>query len=334
VSHCILGIETSCDETGVAIYSGDRGLLAQAIATQFDTHQAFGGVVPELASRDHCRKLLPLVQQVMQDADCTPADITAIAYTAGPGLIGALMVGAVFGRALAFAWQKPSIGVHHIEAHLLAVMLEDNQPAFPFLALIVSGGHTLLVSVKALGEYDILGQSVDDAAGEAFDKTAKILGLGMPGGPHLAECAKAGDDRYTFPRPMTNVPGLDFSFSGLKTYALNTWQASEQDEAAKAAIARAFEQAVVETLTIKCQRALKQTGFERLVVAGGVGANRQLRAHLAEKLSAEVFYPRPAFCVDNGAMVAYCGYEHARRGRLDTEPPQIRPRWPLSEDNL
>jgi len=319
----ILGIETSCDETGIAIYDGDRGLLAHALHSQIDIHRQYGGVIPELASRDHIRKITPLMHEALEQAHCDLASIDAIAYTAGPGLMGALLIGASFAKSLALALDKPSIAVHHMEAHLLAPLLEESAPTFPFLALIVSGGHTLLVHVKSLGDYDLLGQSIDDAAGEAFDKTAKILGLPYPGGPYLAKLAKAGDPkRFRFPRPMTDRPGLDFSFSGLKTFALNTFNQNPKDDKTKAAIARAFEDAVVDTMLIKCRRALEQTGLKCLVLAGGVAANEQLRASLgqfAQSKGIDLFYPAKEFCTDNGAMVALTGYLRFKAGFKDDD---------------
>ncbi|MCV6638380.1 tRNA (adenosine(37)-N6)-threonylcarbamoyltransferase complex transferase subunit TsaD [Candidatus Albibeggiatoa sp. nov. NOAA] len=324
----VLGIETSCDETGVAVYDTEHGLLAHTVYTQIALHAEYGGVVPELASRDHVRKLIPLVKQVMQSADIDTVD--GVAYTSGPGLIGALLVGASVGRSLAWAWQVPAVGVHHMEGHLLAPMLENNPPPFPFLALLVSGGHTQLVAVKAIGEYEILGESIDDAAGEAFDKTAKLLGLGYPGGPAVAKLAAQGrPNQFKFSRPMTQKPGLDFSFSGLKTNVLVNWQQSDQTEQTKADIALEFEQAVIDTLTIKCRRALKQTGLKRLVIAGGVGANQQLRAGLAklmQDINGEVFYPRPEFCTDNGAMIAYVGAIRLQAGQSNDFGFQVQPR--------
>lgn len=276
----VLGLETSCDETGVALYDSERGLLADALFSQIDLHRAYGGVVPELASRDHVKRMLPLIRQVLAEADCVPTEIDAIAYTAGPGLVGALLVGASCAQALAFAWGIPALGVHHMEGHLLAPMLEEQPPEFPFVALLVSGGHTQLVRVDGIGQYELLGESLDDAAGEAFDKTAKMMGLRYPGGPEIARLAAQGvAGRFVFPRPMTDRPGLQFSFSGLKTFALNTWQrcvdAGEDTEQARCDISLAFQQAVVETLTIKCKRALKAAGMKRLVIAGGVSANRR-----------------------------------------------------------
>lgn len=330
-----LGIETSCDETSIAIYTEPQGLLAHEIYSQIDAHAEYGGVVPELASRDHVRKILPLIKQVLQQANLTLKDINSIAYTGGPGLGGALLVGATIGRSLGFALNIPTIAVHHLEGHLLAVMLEENKPQFPFLTLLVSGGHTLLINVQAIGCYEILGESLDDAAGEAFDKTAKLLGLGYPGGAALAKLAVQGDpQRFHFPRPMTDRPGLDFSFSGLKTFALNTLQNSDQNHQTRADIARAFEDAVVDTLAIKCRRALKQTGLQRLVVAGGVGANLSLRSKLksiAETMGGEVFFPRQEFCTDNGAMIAYAGYQRLTAGQCDDLKIKSTARWSLTE---
>ncbi|MEW6353118.1 MAG: tRNA (adenosine(37)-N6)-threonylcarbamoyltransferase complex transferase subunit TsaD [Pseudomonadota bacterium] len=331
----VLGIETSCDETGVAVYDSARGLLAHALYSQIALHAEYGGVVPELASRDHVRKTLPLIRQVLRDADCEARDITGVAYAAGPGLVGALLVGAAIGRSLAWAWGAPAVGVHHMEAHLLAPMLEKQPPALPFVALLVSGGHTLLIHVHDVGRYTVLGESLDDAAGEAFDKTAKLLGLGYPGGPALAQLAERGDPgRFHFPRPMTEKPGLDFSFSGLKTHAVTTLQAHGGDAQTRADIARAFEDAVADTLAVKCERALRATGLERLVVSGGVSANQKLRARLNEiigKQGAQIFYPRLEFCTDNGAMIAYAGYRRLALGHTG-EPLgfTVRPRWSLS----
>lgn len=334
----ILGIETSCDETGIAIYDSEHGLLAHTLYSQIALHQIYGGVVPELASRDHIRKIVPLVRQTLQEAKLTSADISGVAYTAGPGLAGALLVGAIFARSLAWAWQVPAIAVHHMEGHLLAPLLETPAPEFPFLALLVSGGHTLLVHVHSLGEYQILGQSIDDAAGEAFDKTAKMLGLPYPGGPILAQLAEQGNpDRFHFPRPMTDRPGLDLSFSGLKTAVLNTWQNVTQDNQTRADIARAFQDAVVDTLTIKCQRALAQTGLKRLIIAGGVGANQALRQRLTQymqTIDGEIFYPRPIFCTDNGAMIAYAGYRRLALGQQNGLDIAIKVRWPISALSL
>ncbi|ELY2853697.1 tRNA (adenosine(37)-N6)-threonylcarbamoyltransferase complex transferase subunit TsaD [Cronobacter dublinensis] len=331
----VLGIETSCDETGIAIYDDENGLLANQLYSQVKLHADYGGVVPELASRDHVRKTVPLIQAAIKEAGLTAQDIDAVAYTAGPGLVGALLVGATVGRALAFAWDVPAVPVHHMEGHLLAPMLEENPPEFPFVALLVSGGHTQLISVTGIGQYALLGESIDDAAGEAFDKTAKLLGLDYPGGPMLSKMAAQGAaGRFTFPRPMTDRPGLDFSFSGLKTFAANTIRDSGTDDQTRADIARAFEDAVVDTLMIKCRRALDQTGFKRLVMAGGVSANRTLRARLAEmmqKRGGEVFYARPEFCTDNGAMIAYAGMVRLKAKGEAGLGVTVRPRWPLSE---
>ncbi|MDU6410593.1 MAG: tRNA (adenosine(37)-N6)-threonylcarbamoyltransferase complex transferase subunit TsaD [Yersiniaceae bacterium] len=331
----VLGIETSCDETGIAIYDDQQGLLANELYSQVKLHADYGGVVPELASRDHVRKTVPLIQAALKDAGLQGSDIDAVAYTAGPGLVGALLVGATIGRSLAFAWGVPAVPVHHMEGHLLAPMLEDNPPSFPFVALLVSGGHTQLISVTGIGEYRLLGESIDDAAGEAFDKTAKLLGLDYPGGPMLSKMAQQGQaGRFTFPRPMTDRPGLDFSFSGLKTFAANTIRGNESDDQTRADIARAFEDAVVDTLAIKCRRALDETGFSRLVMAGGVSANRTLRSQLAQmmqKRNGEVFYARPEFCTDNGAMIAYAGMVRLKAGNTGGLGITVRPRWPLAE---
>ena len=337
----VLGIETSCDETGVAVYDGRAGLLGHEVYSQIALHADFGGVVPELASRDHVRKLAPMVRALLARLDLPSAAIDGVAYTAGPGLAGALLVGAAFARSLAWAWQVPAVGVHHMEGHLLAPMLEADQPAFPFVALLVSGGHTQLVRVDAVGDYRLLGESVDDAAGEAFDKTAKLLGLGYPGGPALAALAAQGDaQRFQFPRPMTDRPGLDFSFSGLKTFALTTLR--EQEAALPASeharlhadIARAFEDAVVDTLAIKCRRAIEQTGCRALVMAGGVSANRRLRARvdaLMADLGGRAYYPRAELCTDNGAMIAYAGWQRLRTGQHEALGFGIRPRWPMKQ---
>ncbi|MBS9437328.1 tRNA (adenosine(37)-N6)-threonylcarbamoyltransferase complex transferase subunit TsaD [Photorhabdus noenieputensis] len=331
----VLGIETSCDETGIAIYDDKAGLLANQLYSQIKLHADYGGVVPELASRDHIRKTVPLIQAALKEAGLTRKDIDAVAYTAGPGLVGALLVGATIGRSLAFAWDVPAIPVHHMEGHLLAPMLEDNSPEFPFVALLVSGGHTQLISVTGIGEYELLGESIDDAAGEAFDKTAKLLGLDYPGGPILSRMAQKGEaGRFVFPRPMTDRPGLDFSFSGLKTFAANTIHSNSNDEQTRADIARAFEDAVVDTLAIKCKRALEQTGFKRLVMAGGVSANRTLRTKMEEvmaKLGGEVFYARPEFCTDNGAMIALAGMIRLKGEVSDSLGVTVKARWPLSE---
>ena len=330
----VLGIETSCDETGVAIYHAERGLINHILYSQIEMHSEYGGVVPELASRDHIRKLVPLIKQLIQESGLTGADINGIAYTAGPGLMGALLVGASTARSLAWTWNIPAVAVHHMEGHLLAPMLEENPPAFPFVALLISGGHTLLVQVNGIGSYLLLGESLDDAAGEAFDKTAKLLGLSYPGGPKLSKLAEQGHPQIKFPRPMTDRPGLDFSFSGLKTFALNTINASEKTAQDKADIAAGFQLAVAETLTIKCKRALQQTGLKRLVVAGGVSANSQIRALLTEmtiKEQAQIYFPRLEFCTDNGAMIAYAGCQRLMLGQQQGLDIFARPRWPISE---
>ena len=334
----VLGIESSCDETGVAVYQSGRGLRAHALYSQIALHAEYGGVVPELASRDHVRKLLPLLRQTLAEGGLKVSDLSAVAYTAGPGLIGALLVGASVARSLAWALEVPAIGVHHMEGHLLAPLLEEPAPgseplAPPFVALLVSGGHSLLVGVDKIGHYTILGDTLDDAAGEAFDKTAKLMGLPYPGGPALAKLAETGDPKaFRFSRPMTDRPGLDFSFSGLKTQVLMAWRDSDHADATKANIARGFEEAIVETLAIKCRRALAQTGYKRLVVSGGVGANKRLRAQLAEAGQREGFhtyFPRLAFCTDNGAMIALAGSIRLAAGQ--TTGPEIRvlPRWNL-----
>lgn len=331
----ILGIETSCDETGIAIYDQQQGLLAHQLYSQVKLHADYGGVVPELASRDHIKKTIPLIQAALKEANLTAEDIDGVAYTAGPGLVGALLVGATIGRSLAYAWNVPAIAVHHMEGHLLAPMLEENPPAFPFIALLVSGGHTMIVKVDGVGQYQILGESIDDAAGEAFDKTAKLMGLDYPGGPllsRLAENGRAG--RFKFPRPMTDRPGLDMSFSGLKTFTANTIAANDNDEQTRADIAYAFQEAVCETLVIKCKRALLQTGLKRIVIAGGVSANKQLRASLealAEKIGGTVYYPRTEFCTDNGAMIAYAGMQRLVQGELTDLAIKVQPRWPIDQ---
>jgi len=331
----ILGIETSCDETGIAVYDDQLGLLSHQLYSQVALHADYGGVVPELASRDHVRKTIPLIKEALAAANCTKDDIDGIAFTAGPGLVGALLVGACIGRSLAYAWNKPAVAVHHMEGHLLAPMLEEKRPEFPFLALLVSGGHTLMVRVDDIGEYKVLGESIDDAAGEAFDKTAKLLGLDYPGGPRLAKLAEQGvAGRFVFPRPMTTKPGLDFSFSGLKTFAANTIHAQGNDAQTQADIALAFQDAVIDTLAIKCKRALKESGLKRLVVAGGVSANQSLREQLAllmRALGGQVFYPRNEFCTDNGAMIAYAGMQRLKAGHFETLAIQAKPRWPLEQ---
>lgn len=331
----VLGVETSCDETAVAIYHTQRGLLSHTLYSQVELHAEFGGVVPELASRDHIRKLLPLIQQALSLADNPKID--AIAYTKGPGLIGALLAGSAVARSLAFAWNIPAIGVHHMEGHLLAPMLEDQPPAFPFIALLVSGGHTMIIRVDGIGRYKLLGDTLDDAAGEAFDKTAKMLGLGYPGGPIVSKLALQGDPtRYRFPRPMVDRPGLDMSFSGLKTFSLNTWQKAQQqgddNDQTRADICRAFELAVAETLSIKCKRALEQEGLNTLVVSGGVSANREIRQQLDQlmkKRKGHAFYPRLEFCTDNGAMIAYAGAQRLLAGEHSDLDFAAKARWPL-----
>ena len=329
----ILGIETSCDETGIAVYDDEQGLLSHELYSQVKLHADYGGVVPELASRDHVRKIIPLIQKALKDANTEGSDLDGIAFTQGPGLVGALLVGSSVGRALSYAWDIPAVGVHHMEGHLLAPMLEAHAPEFTFVALLVSGGHSMLVDVKGIGEYEVLGESIDDAAGEAFDKTAKLLGLDYPGGPLLAKLAEKGEGgHYQFPRPMTDRPGLDFSFSGLKTFAAYTIRDADDSEQTKANIAFAFQEAVVDTLIIKCKRALKQTGRKRLVIAGGVSANTYLRESmqtLMTSLRGEVFYPSLGFCTDNGAMIAYAGMQRLKAGQTCDLSAAAKPRWPL-----
>ncbi|WP_239952141.1 tRNA (adenosine(37)-N6)-threonylcarbamoyltransferase complex transferase subunit TsaD [Dyella terrae] len=334
----MLGIETSCDETGVALLRWEpsapgTGLLSHTLYSQIKLHAEYGGVVPELASRDHVRKLLPLVREALAQAGLTPADLGGVAYTAGPGLVGALLVGASAARAMAWALGVPAIGVHHMEGHLLAPLLEEDPPEPPFVALLVSGGHSMLVEVKGIGEYKILGDTLDDAAGEAFDKTAKMMGLPYPGGPALAKLAEQGrPGAFRFSRPMTDRPGLDFSFSGLKTQVLLAWQQSDKSEQTRADIARAFEEAIVDTMIIKCRRALQATGAKRLVIAGGVGANKRLRAELAAagaKDGFKAYFPRLAFCTDNGAMIALAGAIRLAHGQYQDESVQVFPRWDL-----
>ena len=331
----VLGIESSCDETGIAIYDSEKGLLAHSLHSQVALHAEYGGVVPELASRDHVRYLIPLLDKAFQQAGIKKTDIEGVAYTSGPGLMGALMVGASAGRSLAYSLGVPAVAVHHMEGHLLAPMLEENSPEFPFIALLVSGGHTLLAQVDGVGQYKILGESLDDAAGEAFDKTAKMLDLGYPGGPILAKLAEKGvAGVYKFPRPMIDRPGLEFSFSGLKTFALNTMQKSDGSDQAKADIALAFEEAVVDTLMIKSRRAIRETGIKTLVIAGGVGANQRLRRELsamAEKEGGELFYPRVEFCTDNGAMIAYAGCLRLMAEQTEELAINVRARWPMEE---
>ncbi|MET1219145.1 MAG: tRNA (adenosine(37)-N6)-threonylcarbamoyltransferase complex transferase subunit TsaD [Glaciecola sp.] len=331
----ILGFETSCDETGIAVYDSEHGLLAHNLYSQVKLHADYGGVVPELASRDHVRKIIPLVQKTLADAQTTQAQLDGIAYTRGPGLIGALLVGSCVARSLAFAWDLPTVGVHHMEGHLLAPMLEDDVPEFPFVALLVSGGHSMIVDVKGIGQYKVLGESIDDAAGEAFDKTAKLMGLDYPGGPLLAKLAADGEPgHYAFPRPMTDRPGLDLSFSGLKTFAANTIRAADNDHQTRANIAYAFQEAVVDTLLIKCRRALKQTGYKRVVISGGVSANLMLRERFGEtmqKMGGRAYYPSLGLCTDNGAMIAFAGMQRLLAGQVETEAVRSLPRWPLEE---
>jgi N6-L-threonylcarbamoyladenine synthase len=334
----VLGIESSCDETGVAVYdtalSGAAGLRAHAVYSQIALHAEYGGVVPELASRDHVRKLLPLVRQTLGDAGLSVSDLDGVAYTAGPGLVGALLVGAGVARSLAWALDLPAVGVHHMEGHLLAPLMEDDPPAAPFVALLVSGGHTQLVAVDAIGSYRLLGETLDDAAGEAFDKTAKMMGLPYPGGPQLAKLAEGGTPGvFRFARPMTDRPGLDFSFSGLKTQVLLAWRNSDQSDATRADIARGFEDAVVDTLAIKCQRALDAAGCDTLVVAGGVGANKRLRAKLqamCEQRGGRACFPRPALCTDNGAMIAFAGALRLEAGQREPAAVHVTPRWDMA----
>ncbi|WP_313929435.1 tRNA (adenosine(37)-N6)-threonylcarbamoyltransferase complex transferase subunit TsaD [Pseudoxanthomonas sp.] len=334
----VLGIETSCDETGVAVYdtalAGAGGLRAHAVYSQIALHAEYGGVVPELASRDHVRKLLPLIRQTLAESGLTTADLEGVAYTAGPGLVGALLVGAGVARSLAWALDVPAVAVHHMEGHLLAPLMEDDPPDAPFVALLVSGGHTQLVAVDAIGRYRLLGETLDDAAGEAFDKTAKMMGLPYPGGPQLAALAEKGTPgRFRFARPMTDRPGLDFSFSGLKTQVLLAWRDSDQSEQTRADIARGFEDAVVDTLAIKCERALDEAGSDVIVIAGGVGANKRLRAKLQEmaaKRGGRACFPRPSLCTDNGAMIAFAGALRLEAGQHETAEVRVTPRWDMA----
>ena len=332
----VLGIETSCDESAVALFDGEQGsLLAHHVYDQIALHAQYGGVVPELASRDHIRKVLPLIEKTLQDAKLMKGDLNGIAYTKGPGLIGALMVGASIAKSLAYALRLPIIGVHHMEGHLMAVQLEQETPNYPFIALLVSGGHTMLVLVDRPGRYSILGESVDDAVGEAFDKTAKLLGLSYPGGTALAQLAEEGNsDRFYFPRPMIKQPHLNFSFSGLKTHAINCFKQYGDDGQTRADIARAFEEAVVDTLVCKCLCAVKNTQINTLVLVGGVAANKKLRHRLNEavnKQGGKVYYPRQEFCTDNGAMVAYTGWLRLNAGEHEDRSIRVRPRWPMNE---
>ena len=331
----VLGIESSCDETGVAVYDTAQGLLPHRVYSQIALHQAFGGVVPELAPRDHVLRLLPLIRETLAAAKLEVRDLEGIAYTSGPGLVGALLVGAAAARALAWSLEIPAVGVHHMEGHLLAPLLEADAPKPPFVALLVSGGHTQLIDVAAIGSYRLLGDTLDDAVGEAFDKTAKMMGLPYPGGPELAALAASGvRGRHRFSRPMCDRPGLDFSFSGLKTQVLLAWEKSDQSAQTRADIACAFEAGATETLTIKCRRALAETGRQALVVAGGVGANLQLRRLLAEAAAADGFrvaFPRHEFCTDNGAMIAFAGAMRLVAGQHQDARIEVRPRWPLQE---
>ncbi|MFP6806923.1 MAG: tRNA (adenosine(37)-N6)-threonylcarbamoyltransferase complex transferase subunit TsaD [Pseudomonadales bacterium] len=332
----ILGIETSCDETGVAIFDEHDGLVADLLYSQVELHKKYGGVVPELASRDHIRKTLPMIDQALEIGNCSSSDIDGIAYTSGPGLVGALLVGASIAKSLALSWDIPAIGIHHMEGHLMAAKLSRNEIEYPFIALLVSGGHTQLLACPQPGIYEVLGESQDDAAGEAFDKVAKMLHLSYPGGPEVAKLALKGDDkRFRFPRPMTNKPGLNFSFSGLKTYTLNTLQdlqpVSDQD---RADVAIAFQSAVVDTIRIKCQRAIKETGHKTLIMAGGVSANVALRSRLdlmAQELDCKIYYPELKFCTDNGAMIAYAGFERLKNGQREDLSINVKPRWPMTE---
>ena len=334
----VLGIETSCDETGVAVYdtgrSGAAGLRAHAVYSQIALHAEYGGVVPELASRDHVRKLLPLIRQTLAEAGLETRDLDGVAYTAGPGLVGALLVGAGVARSLAWALDVPAVAVHHMEGHLLAPLMEDDPPEAPFVALLVSGGHTQLVAVDAIGRYRLLGETLDDAAGEAFDKTAKMMGLPYPGGPQLAALAEEGTPgRFRFARPMTDRPGLDFSFSGLKTQVLLAWRDSDQSDQTKADIARGFEDAVVDTLAIKCERALDEAGSDVIVIAGGVGANKRLRAKLQDmaiRRGGRACFPRPSLCTDNGAMIAFAGALRLEAGQHETAEVKVTPRWDMA----
>ena len=335
----VLGIETSCDETGIAIYNDQKGIVVNDVYSQVDLHRDYGGVVPELASRDHIRRTLPMIHAALTKAELSPDHINSVAYTAGPGLIGALLVGASVAKSLAFAWQIPALGIHHMEGHMLAARLADEAPEYPFVALLVSGGHTQLMACERAHEYELLGESQDDAAGEAFDKVAKMLDLPYPGGPAIAELAASGDkNRFDFPRPMTNKPGLNFSFSGLKTFTMNTVNSFKRPEAQdRADIAAAFQEAVVDTIRIKCERALTATGLNTLVMAGGVSANLELRARLeqmAAKKGYRIYYPPHHLCTDNGAMIAYAGYLRQKAGGVEGLAIDVRPRWPMTELNV
>jgi len=333
----VLGIESSCDETGIAIYDNLTGLLGEELHSQVNMHMTYGGVVPELASRDHIVRILPLVNMVLKQANLNIHDIDGIAYTKGPGLIGALLVGSSIAKAMAYSLRVPVIGIHHMEGHLLAPMMESKAPQFPFLGLLVSGGHTQLIEARSFGNYKLLGDTLDDAAGEAFDKAAIMLGLNYPGGPAIEKIAKNGKvDTFQFPRPMTNRPGLDFSFSGLKTFTLNIIEkntiGNKINIQTQADIALAFETAVVDTLTIKCKRAIQQTGINRLILAGGVGANISLRKKLfsmASKVGATVYLPSSKYCTDNGAMIAFTGCKRLLSGERDHLDAQPVARWPI-----
>jgi N6-L-threonylcarbamoyladenine synthase len=329
----VLAIESSCDESAAAIYDDARGLLAHELFSQVELHRVFGGVVPELASRDHVRRLLPLVKSALSRAATDPKELSGVVYTSGPGLIGALLTGAALGRSLAYAWRIPALGIHHLEAHLLAPLLEAEPPHFPHVALLVSGGHTMLIEVRAVGGYTILGETRDDAAGEAFDKTAKLLGLPYPGGPELARLAEGGHAGvFMFPRPMLDRPGLEFSFSGLKTAVLNAVRNRDLSAAVKADIAYAVQEAIVETLVAKSLRALGATGLDTLVVSGGVGANKSLRARMSQAVAARggsVFYPRFEFCTDNAAMIAVAGLKRLAAGEQAGLAIEARAQWPL-----
>ncbi len=332
-----LGIESSCDETGIALYHSTKGLLAHTLYSQVELHAEYGGVVPELASRDHVKKLIPLIDQTISDAQISAKDINGIGYTAGPGLMGALLSGAAVARSLAFAWNIPAVAINHMEGHLLAPMLEENQPNFPFVCLLISGGHTMLIRVDGIGKYKLLGQTLDDAAGEAFDKTAKLLDMGYPGGPLVSKLALEGDaERYKFPRPMVNRPGLNMSFSGLKTYTRNTWldavKNNDSSTQTKSDICRAFEIAVADTLRIKCKRALDQENLNTLVVSGGVSANREIRERLdllMNKRKGKTFYPRLEFCTDNGAMIALAAAKRLEANETKDLNFSCQPRWSL-----
>lgn len=329
----VLGLETSCDETGLALFDSERGLLGQVLYSQIQLHAEYGGVVPELASRDHVRKLIPLLEQLLQQTGVTKQQINAIAYTRGPGLMGALMTGALFGRTLAYALNIPAIGVHHMEGHLLAPLLSCNPPQFPFVALLVSGGHTQLMAAYGIGQYELLGESIDDAAGEAFDKVAKMMGLPYPGGPNIAKLALQGDPKsFDLPRPLMHQ-ALDFSFSGMKTAVLTRYN-KVKGQGREADLAASFQEAMVDTLVKKAICALKHTGLKQLVIAGGVSANQLLRERLEsdlKKIKSEVYYAEPALCTDNGAMIAFAGWQRLKAGQMDDLSVTTTPRWPMSE---